>query len=770
MFERYATLVINKPYVVIALLIVLVVGLASSTSKLIFTNDFKVFFSDDNPQLIAFNNLEDTFNRQENLLFYIAPKNKNVFTKSNLTLVKELTKLSWTFPYVLRVDSISNYQHTTANGDDLVTEYLIDDPATLTKSKIETIKKIALNEISLVKNRISIDGSVTAVNVRVNPPTEDLNSNTVIVKFAEKIVADFKKRYPDVDISLTGTTFANYSLGLGVQQDIRELVITSYIIILIGLLVFLRSFTAMMATLLIISFSIIGTFGMYAWFGKPLTVVSGFVPSIIITISVADSVHILVSYFYERRHGRDKKQAIHEALRINAMPVFLTSLTTIIGVLMLNFSDSPPYRDLGNMIAIGVALAYIFSMVLLPAMLSIFPVRQWFNKLEYNIHITAFADFVIRQRRKLLFGVGIVVVIFTSFIGNNVLTERWHEYFDFTFEERRTIEAINTNLSGVHAIRYSLETNIKDGINDPDYMKAVDEFSKWYRQQDGVVFVRSLSDTIKRLNKNMHQDNPDYYRIPEQRDLIAQYLLLYELSLPRGLGTEDQINFERSSTQFVALIKKTDSEFLLDIEARSREWLEKNTPNIHVTEGSGLDMVFAYINHRNIRSLLYGTGTALFLISLVLIIVLRSVRIGLVSMLPNLAPAGLAYGTWGLFVGEIDLSASVVMTMTLGIVVDDTVHFLTKYLRARREKNYDAIEGIRYAFNTVGVALIITTVVLVSGFLVLTTSHMLPTSRVGALLTITLSYALIVDFLLLPPLLILIDRYVTPPGSKTVRF
>ncbi len=762
MFERYASIVINKPYAVLVLMLVLVIGLASTTSNLIFTNDFKVFFSGDNPQLLAFDHLEETYNKQENLLFYIAPKNKNIFTKENLSIIHELTNLGWRFPYAKRVESIANFQHSIVAGDDLTTEYLVEDPSLLTTKKIEQIKNIALNDITLVKNLIAIDGSVTAVNIHVNPPKEDLSSNTVIVKHAKKIVADFKQRYPHVDISLTGTTFANYSLGLGVEQDIRELVIFSYIVILIGLLVLLRSITGVLITLLIVSFSIIGTFGMYAWFGKALTVVSGFVPSIIITIGVADAVHILVSFFYERRHGKNKQAAIYEALRINALPIFLTSLTTIIGVLMLNFSDSPPYRDLGNMVAIGVVLAYIFSMFLLPAILSIFPAGQFFNKLEFSFHITSFADFVIKQRRLLLIGVGILVIIFTSFIANNKLTERWHEYFDFTFEERRTIEAINTNLSGVHAIRYSLETNIKDGINDPKYLIAVDNFAKWYREQQGVAYVRSIADTIKRLNKNMNQDKPEYYRIPEQRELVAQYLLLYELSLPRGLGMEDQINFERSATQFVALLEKTDSEFILNIERRSREWLKKNAPNLIVSEGSGLDMVFAHINHRNIRSLLMGTGLALFLISLVLIIVLRSVRMGLISMLPNLAPAALAYGTWGMFVGEIDLSASVVMCMTLGIVVDDTVHFLTKYIRARRELALDAIQGIRYAFNTVGVALTITTVVLVSGFLVLTSSHMLPTSRVGALLSITLSYALLIDFLLLPPLLIYIDRYVKP--------
>ncbi|VAX00079.1 Predicted exporter of the RND superfamily [hydrothermal vent metagenome] len=766
MFDRYATLVINKPYITLVFMIALVVGLASATPSLIFTNDFKVFFSDDNPQLLAFDHLEQTYNKQENLLFYVAPKNKNVFTKENLTAIHELSNLGWRFPYVQRVDSITNFQHSIVNGDDLTTGYLVDDPKLLTAKKIQQIKTVALNDIRLVKNLIAIDGSVTAVNVHVNPDKEDLSSNTVIVKHAEKIVSDFKIRYPNIEISLTGTTFANYSLGLGVEQDIRELVIFSYIVILLGLLVLLRSFTGMLITLLIVSFSIIGTFGMYAWLGKTLTVVSGFVPSIIITIGVADAVHILVSFFYERGQGKNKINAIYEALRINALPVFLTSLTTIIGVLMLNFSDSPPYRDLGNMVAIGVVLAYIFSMLLLPAMLVILPAGQFFNKLESSIHITSFANFVIKQRRLLLVGMGLIVIISTGFIANNKLTERWHEYFDFTFEERRTIEAINTNLSGVHAIRYSLETNIKDGINDPNYLMAVDKFAKWYREQQGVAYVRSIADTIKRLNKNMHEDNPKYYRIPEQRELVAQYLLLYELSLPRGLGMEDQINFDRSATQFVALLEKTDSESILNIERRSRQWLAKNAPNLKVSEGSGLDMVFAHINHRNIYSLLKGTALGLFLISLVLMLVLRSIRMGLISMIPNLAPAALAYGTWGMLVGEIDLSASVVMCMTLGIVVDDTVHFLTKYIRARRELALDAIQGIRYAFNTVGVALIITTLVLVSGFLVLTSSHMLPTARVGTLLSITLSYALLIDFLLLPPLLIYFDRYANPSVKR----
>ena len=758
MFERYAQFVISRPYLVLFAVFMLILLLAARLPQLTVTTDMRVFFSEDNPQLQAFELTEATYGRQDNVFFFIAPRQGDIFNKQILSLVHELTELGWTFPYSRRVNSLSNYQHTYAESDTITTEYLFESIDSLTEQTIAAIKKIALNEIDLVDNLVARDGRATAVNILLNLPADNQAANDIVTHHARSIVEDFSKRYPDVELRITGTAPANTALGEAVQQDLRQLVIISYIIIILGLLFLIRSYTGTFITLLVISFSIIGALGIYAWLGRVLTPVAGFVPSIVMTIAVADSVHILVSYFFEYGQGHSKQRAVHEALRINVMPIFITTITTIIGVLMLNFSDSPPYRDLGNMVAIGVAFAFVFTLLLIPALLMILPTKRVEKRQLYKQRINRFADWVIHHRKRLLYGIGISVAIFTLFISQNVLTERWHDYFDLSFNERQAIEAINHRLTGVHAYRYSIDTNIDDGINDPAYLQDLDRFTQWYRQQPGVAYVTSITDTLKRLNKNMHDDDPAWYRLPEQRDLTAQYLLLYELSLPYGLGLDNTINQRRSATQLVVLLNKTHSEQLLELDMRARDWAAENTPNLIVEEATGLDMVFANINHRNIRSLLQGTALALVIISLVLIGVLRSVRLGLISMLPNLAPAALAYGTWGLLVGEIDLSASVVITMTLGIVVDDTVHFMMKYLRARREKNLDAREGIRYAFNTVGVALTITTVVLVSGFLVLTFSHFSPTSTTGTLLAITLSFALLVDFLLLPPLLMTVDK------------
>jgi len=267
---------------------------------------------------------------------------------------------------------------------------------------------------------------------------------------------------------------------------------------------------------------------------------------------------------------------------------------------------------------------------------------------------------------------------------------------------------------------------------------------------------------MKRLNKNMHGDDQSWYRIPDERNLSAQYLLLYEMSLPYGLDPNNQTNVEKSATRFTATLQTMSTNDLLALDKRASQWLETNAPHISGREGTGTTMMFAHIGKRNIVSMIMGTTLALIGISFILIIALRSVKIGLLSMIPNLVPAAMGFGLWGLLVGQVGLSLSIVAGMTLGIVVDDTVHFLSKYLRARREKGLDAEEAVRYAFRNVGMALFTTSVVLVVGFMVLSLSSFELNSGMGLLTAIVITFALLADFLLLPPILMLFDRKSLP--------
>lgn len=766
MLSRYIDWVITQHKWIILVSVILVLGLSAGAKNLTSTNDFRVYFGKENPQLVAFEELEQTYGKQDTLFFFIEPDNHNIFTRENLTLIWELTEKSWDLPNARRVNSLTNYQHTEAEGDDLTTDYLLDSPALLTAEKIASLKKIILNEPTLLHFLTDTAGTVTGIQVRLNLPKDNNVATDLTVNAARDLRAQLTHKYPQVKISIGGSSAAGVSLGEAVATDIETLISWSYIVIIVVLILLLRSFRGMLATILLVTFSTSVTMGIYGWFNYVLTPVAGWVPSIVMTIAVADTVHILISYFHGLRHGLERYAAIRESLRINVNPVFITSLTTIIGVLCLNFSDSPPYRDLGNMVALGVLVAFILSMTFLPALLAWFTIGKSHINRGESVWMTHLANWIIRQRTKLLITMSVFVVIVSSFITRNELTERWHEYFDTSFEIRNTTEAVNAKMTGVHYLRYLIDTKKENGIHEPDYHNTLENFSNWLRQQDQVAFVTSLTDISKRLNKSLHGDNPEWYRVPESRELAAQSFLLYETGLPRELNLDDLVNHDRSATVVTISIYKTDSEFLLNLDQRARDWLSQHAANYTFNEATGLDMVFAHINHRNIRSLLKGTAVALVLISFVLIFALKSVRLGMISLIPNLIPAALAYGTWGFFIGKIDLSASIVICMSLGIVVDDTVHFLSKYLRARREKNYDVYDGMRYAFQTVGVALVITTAVLVAGFLVLVASPFSPTWVSGLLLAITLSYALLADFFFLPPLLTILDAKIYAKGSK----
>jgi hypothetical protein len=262
---------------------------------------------------------------------------------------------------------------------------------------------------------------------------------------------------------------------------------------------------------------------------------------------------------------------------------------------------------------------------------------------------------------------------------------------------------------------------------------------------------------MKRLNKNMHGDDPAFYRVPEGRELAAQYLLLYEMSLPYGLDLNNQINVDKSATRLNVSLETLSVNEVLAFTDRAEKWLKDNTTGLKA-EAGGPSVMFSHIGRRNIRSMLIGTSVALVLISLILVLALRSLRMGLVSLVPNLVPAAMAFGVWGMLVGEVGLSLSVVMGMTLGIVVDDTVHFLSKYLRARRENGLSSSDSVRYAFRTVGTALWVTSLVLMAGFLILTLSAFKPNSGMGLMTSITIGLALIADFLFLPPLLMKIEE------------
>ena len=753
MIENYAQWVIRWRWLLIVGSIVIVLLAGSGVRLLEFHNNYRMFFSEDNPQLIAFENLQDTYTKNDNVLLVLEPKSGSVFTHGLLSVIEKITEQAWQIPYSNRVDSITNFQYTYADGDDLIVEDLVRNAQDLNDVDLARIKAAALAEPLLERRLVSPQADVTGVNVTIQLPGESLTEVPEVAGFVQKMVEELRANHPQIRFYVTGMVIMNNTFPTAAKNDMRTLVPLMLLVVILALGLLLRTITGTIVTLLLILFSIVGAMGMAGWLHIPLSPPATAAATIILTLAVADCVHLLSTLYYHMRHGRSKQEAIVESLRINFQPVFLTSLTTAIGFLTMNFSDAPPFRNLGNITAMGVTWAFIFSVSLLPALMMVLPVRVKLRDADRIHPMDSFAEFVIRRRKLLFWGMGSVILLLLLFIPKNELNDEFVKYFDTTVPFRADTDFTSERLTGIYDIHFSLGAADSGGVSDPAFLRLVEAFAQWLREQPHVMHVYSITDIMKRLNKNLHADDPAMYRLPAERELAAQYLLLYEMSLPYGLDLNDRINVDKSATRLTVTLENISSNSILALESQAGEWLRENTPEFMHTEGSSPIYMFANIGKRNIISMLRGTFVALVFISLILILALRSIKLGLLSLVPNLAPIAMAFGLWGLFVGEIGLALSVVGSMTLGIVVDDTIHFLSKYRRARNENGLRSADAVRYAFSTVGTALWVTTLVLVVGFSILMLSTFKLNSGMGMLAATAIALALIVDFLFLPALL-----------------
>lgn len=751
--------VIKYRWLIIVLSFVIVFAAASGGRFLVFKADYRVFFSGDNPQLQAFEKLEKTYSRNDNVLFILTPKNGNVFTRETLKAVETLTEKAWQIPYSTRVDSISNFQHTFSEGDDLIVEDLVSDAEKLTNADLKRIKTVAINEPLLKQRLISPKGHVTSVSATISLPNIDQTKEIPeVVDFARKLVDEIRLLAPNVEVRLSGMVPMNNAFAESAQGDMATLVPISFAVMFLMLLILLKSFSTTFGIILVIFLSIMTGMGLGGYLGFPLTGPSVSSMTIILTVAIANSVHVLTTFIHEMRTGKDKGSAITEALRINLQPVFLASVTTMIGFLSMNFSEVPPFNHLGNFVAMGVVASFFLSVTFLPALISVLPVSVKLKKNDSDKLMIKLGDFVVGKQKQLMLAMGVLIIMLIVFVPNNKLNDVFVHYFDETISFRQDSDYIDKHLTGLYIVDYSLESGMEGGISEPGYLNEVEAFASWYRKQPETRHVNIYTEVIKRLNKNMHGDNKEWHKIPDERNLAAQYLLMYEMSLPYGLDLNNQIDVNKSSLRMTVSIQTISSNEILELETRAQNWLSENSQYIKVAKGTGPTVMFANIGKRNINSMLIGTTLALVLISGILIFAFRSFKTGLISMIPNLVPAAMGFGLWGLFVGEVGLALSVVTTMTLGIVVDDTVHFLSKYLRAKREHGYSAPDAVRYAFKHVGRALLTTSIVLVAGFMVLAQSHFELNSGMGILTSIIIVFALLADFFFLPPLLMKLEK------------
>jgi hypothetical protein len=727
------------------------------------SNDTRVFFGEENPDYLALKALEHVYSREQSVFFIVAPHDGNIFSRRTLTAVAELTEAGWQVPYSTVVNSITNFQSTRAEGDDLIVENLVPDPCGLSDSDLQRVRRTALSEIALIDLLLSRTGHVSGVHVGFAAPEDRPPPTAQIARYVRGVADDFRMRYPDIDFHVTGSVMIDDAFASASRRDLLTLVPISFAVVTVLIGVSLRSFYGTFAAVAVTASSMISALGLIGWMGMSLNAVSVGAPALMLTLAVADNVHILTTVFHYVRQGLSKHEAVAKSLQVNLKAVFLTNVTTIVGFLMINFSTSPPLQDLGNLVGMGVTIDLVNSMLLLPALIAVLPVstrqrRGWAPRVDLD----RLADFVIRRRRLLLNSMLVVTAVCSLGILGIELDDNFLMYFDDSFEFRRATDFMIANLRGWDVIEYSLNSGQSGGALDPEYLATVDRFAAWYRQQPKVVYVATIVDTIKRLNRDMHGGDESFYRIPERRDLAAQYVLLYEMSLPPGRDLNSQIDVDKSASRFLVNLQSMKASELRRMDKIAQQWLAANAPESMRARGTGLSLAWAHITQRNIVAMLLGALCEVLTITFIMIFVLRSLKFVLLFLIPNLLPPFIAFGIWGVTKGQVGLALSVVVAMTLGIIVDDTIHFFIKYFRARNVEGLTPEQAVHSAFQTAGSAIGITTTVLIAGFLVMSSSHYRMNAEMGVMCAMVIGLALVVDFFLSPTLLMKFDR----PASK----
>lgn len=754
---------VDRAYLLALINLVLIGVVAFGASQLVIHSGIRVLFSADDPNLRAEILVEETYGKEDNILVVVDGGERTLFRPDTLRLLEDLTTAAWQIPHSRRVDSLTNFLHTEVDGDDLLIEPLVPDAGQLDTAGIARVRAIALSELTLLGRLVSADGHAAAVNISLNLKEEGKAAALAeAVGAARQLLREQSAAHPDVDLYLAGLALTEQTLAEVTAADGASLIPLLFVIVLVTAALFLRSALAALCTLVTVLLSIGVGMGFAGWAGYGINSVSVSAPTIIVTLAVADCIHLLSAFLARLRAGDDRRAALRESLRQKMHPIVLTSVTTAVGFLSMNFSASPPFGELGTISAAGVVGALWVTLFILPALLLLLPFRaprgaapRW--------QMAGLADWVAGHATRILVVGGVLIALALSFIPRMELNDDPAGYFSEDIALTRALAVVEEKLSGTQHVYFSLSAGAPEGVADTAYLERVARFVSWLREQPEVTNVDAFTDTLMRLNQVMHGDDPDWYRLPESRELAAQYLLLYEISVPYGQDVTYQVSADKSALKISVVLKNQKSR-VVDFEQRARDWLGANAPE-QLTRGAGHAISFASVGLNNIYSMLYGSAFALALVSLCLLLAFRSLRFGLVSVLPNLFPALLALGVWSALVQEVNMAASVVFAATLGIVVDDTTHLLVAYRNARLRQGLRAAAAIRATYASVGHALVTTTLALAAGFAVLTQSDFSVNATSGSLMATTILIALAVDLLLVPALLVRIDGWLVP-GKK----
>ena len=499
-------------YVFTCIAIILVCGVG--INFLTFTNDSRVFFSSKSPNRASLEKLEKTFHAGQAAIIAIGPKHATSNTAKTgalstlgLDALRDIEDQSKNIPYVERIDSPITTPVPHWNGKFI--EY----------SALKEISHIT-NEILFKNWLVSSDGNIATTILHLNLPPENFTAAESSINAIKNMLIELKVSHSEFNFYLTGPTVGGVAFGKATKQDLRKLMPGVALVIIVLLVIMLRSWSSVLGTMIVCMATIVTTMGIAGWLNYILNPGSAAAPSIILTLTIADSIHIISGMKTGMRRGLKKNEAIIESLRLNLWPIFLTSATTVAGFLSMNASISPPLRDLGNITAIGLTAAFVFSVTLLPAILYLLPLGSNEPNIITQKIITKVASPIIHHRKILSILTVAISIGLASGITNISLDDSFGKYLDDSYEFRRDTDYLSQHLSTFDTIEHMIPAGeAGEALND-EYIKFLDKLEKWYISQPGVVHVFSLATLAKRVNQAKHKEDAKFFVIPRTENRL----------------------------------------------------------------------------------------------------------------------------------------------------------------------------------------------------------------------------------------------------------
>lgn len=779
-------LIYDNPIKVIVVVLLLLAFPLSHVPQIKMDTSTEGFMHDNDPVLLEYNAFRAQFGRDERVV--VALKSDNIFTLKFLNTLRTLhEELENNVPYLDDINSLYNVRNTRGEGDKLITDDLLEN-FPKSEEEVAVIKEQAMASHFYKDLFISQDGKMTTIIIETDAyshegqvevsdvdafdegfgddATEESKDrpfltdkeNTELVNAVLKIVDKYKE--DGLDIYVAGSPSVNHALKSQMQADMQKFMRITFLIIVIFLFVMFRRASAVFYPVVVIILALLATVGTMAWAGTAFKLPTQIVPSLLMAVSIGATVHILSIFFDKFNTSGDKKEAIKYTLRHSGLAIAMTSVTTAIGVGSFSGSEVAPISDLGTYASFGVLMSLFLTLTLLPALLSITKLKQKTKTKadKLDIVMKKLSVIPIRHYKGILLVSGVLVVVAFLAATKIHLSHNPLKWFQPDSYDRISTEVIDENLNGSVTIELIIDTQTENGWNDPERLNKLNRLSsdmeQYVDRYTHIGKVISLATIVKETNRALHENKEEYYTIPDNADLVSQELLLFENSGSDDL--EDVVDSQFSKARISIKLPWTDAVKAVGVLKYVNDEAQKRFPNETVTTTGMIPLLINTFAHA-VSSSVTSYLIAFIGISLMMILILGSVRIGLLSMIPNLTP--IIMGLLIMYVANIplDMFTLLIGSIAIGLAVDDTIHFMHNFRRYYLEYG-DAFKAIEQTFFTTGKAMVITTIVLSLGFYAYMMANMISVQNFGLLTGSVIVLALLADLFLAPALMIVVAK------------